>query len=973
MFDTPSPRFFGLPPGADFPARLVGGLIAKMQDQPPEAMAEVELFLNTRRMQRRVRELFAEAGAYLLPKIRLVTDLGNDPLLALPPAISPLRRRLELAQLVLNLIKRQPDLAPRSAAFALADSLAALLDEMQGEGVAPDVLATLDVSGLSEHWERSRQFLSIVEKYFGGDAPDPEARQRIVIEALTQKWESAPPTHPIIVAGSTGSRGATALFMAAVARLPQGAVVLPGFDFDMPANVWSRLEGGDKRPPAEDHPQYRFARLADMVGIDPADIRSWDGVDAPVPDRNRLMSLAFRPAPATDQWMEEGPQLKGLDEATKRLSLIEAPSERLEAVAIALRLREAAEDGQTAALITPDRTLTRRVAAQLDRWGIEPDDSAGRPLALSPPGRFLLQTAGLLGHKTGAETLLALLKHPLTHSAAERGEHLRHTRDLELDLRRNGPPHPGPDDLAFWASKRPDREGWARWLASTLEGLEDKTALPLEAQVSRHLALAELLAQGPFEGESELWKAKAGEEAKRAMAELERDAPHGGTLSPNDYTSLLRTLFQGKEVRDPVRPHPGIMIWGTLEARVQGADLIILGGLNDGIWPQIPAPDPWMNRQMRLQAGLLLPERRIGLAAHDFQQAIAAREVILTRSRRDAEAETVPSRWLNRLTTLLQGIAPEHLKEMRARGANQLALAEKLETPDQRVDPALRPAPRPPVEARPKNLSVTEIQTLIRDPYAIYAKHVLGLRPLEPLRRAPDARDRGSALHEVLEVFIRDIWPKGGDLLAALRSTTATTLTAEVPWPAIRAAWIARMDRVAPWFISTEDARRKTQRPIGFEVKGTHPIADTGVSLTGKADRVDISDDGRSVIYDYKTGKPPSDDQQKYFDKQLPLLAALAEEGAFDALGPSEVTRVGHIALSATPEVKERPLDHAEIQETWDELATLIRTYSDRKQGYLSRRAIERERGREAQRDYDHLARFGEWSVSDNAKGEDVG
>ncbi len=973
MFDpAQSPRLFGLPPGADFPARLAAGLRARLADQPPEALARVEVFVNTARMRRRLRGLLAESGPVLMPRIRLVTELSDDPATGLPPAASPLRRRLELAQLVLRLLDAEPDLAPRSAAFALADSLAALMDEMQGEGVSPEVLHRLEVGDLSAHWERSRRFLAIAERYLAAAPPDAEARQRATVDRLAGKWASAPPDHPVIVAGSTGSRGATALFMAAVARLPQGAVVLPGFDFDLPGHVWERLEGDERHPPAEDHPQYRFARLAAMLDVKPSAVRPWDDEASPAPERNRLVSLALRPAPATDQWLEEGPALGPLDRATAAMTLIEAPSPRAEAVALALRLREAVELGRTAALITPDRMLTRRVAAMLDRWGIEPDDSAGRPLALSPPGRFLLQVAALFGRPASSEALIALLKHPLAHTGADRGNHLRHTRDLELHLRRYGPPAPRRPDILDWAAKRDDRTAWAAWLADRIDGTDDPGDLPLTDHVARHLALAEALAQGAGDGESELWKENAGEEARRAMDELEREAPFGGTLSPADYLTLLRTLFQGREVRDPVRPHPDVMIWGTLEARVQGADLVLLGGLNDGTWPQLPSPDPWMNRRMRLDAGLLLPERRVGLAAHDFQQAVAAPEVVLSRAIRDAEAQTVPSRWLNRLTTLLEGVAPDALAAMRARGAAQLALAEALDDPGPQVNRATRPAPRPPVEARPKGLSVTEIQTLIRDPYAIYARHVLGLRPLEPLHRGPDARLRGSALHRVVEEFVRDLWPRGGNRAAALAELVDRVLAEEAPWPATRAAWAARLLRVAPWFLAGEAARQGKDRPLAFEVKGTaEPLP--GFALTGKADRIDAGPDGRAVIYDYKTGSLPSPKEQKSFDKQLPLLAALAERGAFGDLGPLEVARVAYIGLGSSPEVREIALEPGESDAAWAGLARLIAAYGRATQGYLSRRAPKHEQGESARGDYDHLARWGEWETSDPPRPEDVG
>ncbi|MGB8621191.1 MAG: double-strand break repair protein AddB, partial [Paracoccaceae bacterium] len=333
MFDGPAPRLFGLPPGADFPKELLAGLEQRLSGQAPEAWAKVEIYVNTQRMRRRLVGLFDAGPPRLMPRIRLVTELGAID--ALPPAVPPLRRRLELSRLVATLLEQQPDLAPSAALFDLADSLAALMDEMQGEGVPPEVLHDLDVSHLSAHWDRTRRFLGIVERFFGAagrDTLDAEARRRLAVERLAERWASAPPDHPVIVAGSTGSRGATALFMEAVARLPQGAVVLPGFDFDQPAHVWDSM---DDAMTAEDHPQYRFRRLTEALGLTPRDVRAWSAGTAPNPDRNRLVSLALRPAPVTDHWLDEGPALTGLAAATGNVALVEAPSPRAEALAIA--------------------------------------------------------------------------------------------------------------------------------------------------------------------------------------------------------------------------------------------------------------------------------------------------------------------------------------------------------------------------------------------------------------------------------------------------------------------------------------------------------------------------------------------------------------------------------------------------------------------------------------------------------------
>ncbi|MEJ2023344.1 MAG: double-strand break repair protein AddB, partial [Maritimibacter sp.] len=519
MFETsPKPRLFAVPPGVDFPRAVVDGLRERFRDQPPEALARVTLYVNTRRMQRRMISLFDEGAAVLLPRIRLITDLGQDAAFAdLPPAVSPLRRRLELAEVISQLLDAQPDLAPRAAIYDLADSLAGLMDEMQGEGVSPEVLRNLDVSDLSGHWQRSLTFLDAISRYFGDDSedsPDVEARQRRVITRLTELWHEAPPQDPIIVAGSTGSRGATQMFMRAVARLPQGAVILPGFDFDMPAPVWNKLEDALT---GEDHPQFRFARLMR----------------------------------ALDQWQVEGPKFAGIESATAGMSLIEAPSPRAEASAIALILREAAETGTSAALITPDRVLTRQVSAALDRWRIEPDDSAGRPLPLTAPGRLLRQVAELLGTKITGPDLLALLKHPLTNTGSDaRGEHLRHTRDLELEALREDMPYPTPEALMVWAEQREDRRDWAVWVGSILGEFAQTGTRPLTEHVAHVLAVAEHLCAGPVgEGSGELWEKPAGREARKVCDELIREAPYGGSFAPADFRDLFASVLNRGEVR----------------------------------------------------------------------------------------------------------------------------------------------------------------------------------------------------------------------------------------------------------------------------------------------------------------------------------------------------------------------------------------------------------------------------------------
>ncbi|MCR9087971.1 MAG: double-strand break repair protein AddB [Rhodobacteraceae bacterium] len=966
---------WGIDPGADFPAVFVAGLLERFAETPPEAQARTRIYLNTGRMLRRVHALLAEGPARLLPRLALVTDLGRDVALGpLPPARSALRRRLELTRLVEGLIAAQPDIAPRAAAFDLAGSLAALLDEMQGEGVGFHRIAGLDVSDQSGHWARSQRFLGLLSGYLAetGSPPDAEGRQRIAVETLARRWASAPPADPVIIAGSTGSRGTTRLLMEAVLRLPQGHVVLPGFDFAMPDAAWAGLTAPERH---EDHPQFRYADLLQAVDR-PADaVAAWHDIPPPDPPRNALVSLALRPAPVTDRWQVEGPHLGELGEATAGMTLIEAPDPRAEATAVALILRDAAERGTRVALISPDRMLTRRVTAMLDKWGIEPDDSAGAPLTQSPTGRLLRQLAALWTAPPDPAALIALFKHPLVHSVAGRGDHLRHSRDFELWQRRRGPAFPTGETLRGWAHRfAPDAAEWADWIAAILDDmlrLPERTVLATRVEVlletHRRLvsgAMADPLAPTT---EAQLWSGPDGRDARMKCAALETEAMAGGAATGSEFAALLRAVLAG-EVRDPTSPHPGVMIWGTLEARVQGADLVVLGGLTDGIWPPAPDPDPWLNRRMRAEAGLLSPERRIGLSAHDFQQAVAASQVVLSRPLRDNEAPTVPSRWLNRLVCLLGGLPDQGgdaaLDAMRDRGRSWLELANRLDAPQAHgvsLARAPRPSPKPPAGTAPARISVSDVERLIRDPYALYASRVLRLAPLDPLHRTPDPALRGTVLHRVLE--------RAGPELATLDVPMLLDLSAEtledlVPWPHTRALWQARMARVAEWFLAGEQVRLRAARPARFESAGALPLGTTGVTLTSKADRIDMRDDGGLNLYDYKTGAPPSPAQQATFHKQLLLVAAMSEAGAYEGVPPRPVAEAAYIGLGAAPKIVPAPLDEQSPAETLARVAALLAAHIAGTRGYTARRAPEQDAHGG---DFDHLARLGEWDITDVA------
>ncbi len=963
---------YALPPGADFAGDLVAGLLARHDARPPEALAQVTLYLNASRTLRAVREAFDRAGARLLPRMRLIADLGGGPL------ESPLTRMLDLASLIEAAARAQPDLIAGQSVPALAQSLAALMAEMQLEGADADALDRIDVGEHAAHWQRALAFLRIAARaYLRPDPIDREARQRAAAEALARDWAEGRnlPQGPVIVAGSTGSHGATRGFMQAVARLPEGAVVLPGFDFSEPDSLWQRL----LHDRAEEHPQARFAPLVAAFGRP----RLWHGETSASP-RTRLVGLALRPAPVTDQWVAEGPALGNLLAATEGITLIEADQPQAEADAIALAMREAVEAGQPVTLIAADRGLTRRVTAALDRWRLIPDDSAGRPLSLSAAGLFLRQLAGLNGRALAVDGLVILLKNQRVAMDA-RGEHLRHARDLELHLRAKGPAFPDAGFLREWGGRRPDRGPWAGWLAGILTRIAplatDRAERPVSARLAELTELAESLAAGPSGDGAALWHDEAGRLSHAVLSGLARAARDHHRLAAPDFAALVGQQLDAQALRAEPGAHPLIRIRGPREARTDATGFVILGGLNEGGWPQTPAPDPWLSRAMRLSAGLDLPERAIGLSAHDFQQGLAAPRVMLTRARRDADAETVPARWLNRLTNLLGGLpaqgGAEALAGMRARGARWLVLAEALARPRDAVrkanPPAPRPAPIPPRDALAE-ISVTQVSRLIRDPYGVYAEKILRLRPLAPLHPRPDdPRLRGTLLHEIAEAVTRNlaaIGPDAAALEAHFRAVTVRVLAANVPWPAERVFLDARLTAIAARLAADDAARLAVQQPVVVERGGGAPLPQSGVRLTARPDRLDRDGAGAIWVYDYKSGRLPTDKQIAAFDKQLPLTAALVLRGAFDGLAPAPLAGVAYIALGGEGRTEPRDVTEDTAREAWARLDALLTLYQAGARGFAALSRLEK-----AQHvgDYAHLARFGEWSLADKARPVRVG
>jgi ATP-dependent helicase/nuclease subunit B len=988
---------FTIPPGLPFVDALATGILEGVKADPL-ALARCTVLLPTRRACRALREAFlrlSDGRPQLLPRMVPLGDLDTDALtlsaedipglagaLDLPPVLSTLRRQLLLARAVLRADATQRMTADQAA--RLAAELARLLDQVLTERLAFDRLDRLVPDDYAQHWQITLDFLKILTQIWPTileieGAIDAAERRNRVLLAQAETWRNKPPTDPIIAAGSTGSIPATAELLAVVATLPHGSVVLPGLDQDMDAESWDALD--------DSHPQSGLKHLLDRLEVTREAVQPWPCPPGGThPSRARLIAEAMRPAATTEAWRN----LDGFDDrALDGLTRIDCPTPQEEAGAIALMMRHALEiPGRSAALITPDRSLARRVATALERWGIAVDDSGGQPLADTAVGTYLRLAAECAKAAADPVTLLALLKHPL----AAGGENPRWFRTLVRDFERailRGP-RPGSGFAGLIAAlgnaedrrfaRRESRTELIRWLealhalaAPFFDAVADGMPRSPAEWLHLHIGFAEALAAADdATGPERLWRHEDGESAAGFINELRDAAGDFPDLPGSEYPALFEALMASRVVRPRYGRHPRLAILGLLEARLQHADLVILGGLNEGTWPPDPAADPWLSRPMRKAFGLPVPERQIGLTAHDFAQAANAPHVVLTRSERVDGTPTVPSRWLLRLDTVLQGVALAGRIDLER--DQWLAWVEALDRPDA-VRPLPPPEPRPPVAARPRSLSVTQIETWMRDPYAIYARHILRLEALEPIAADASAADRGQFIHAALDAFVstypNDLPPDALQRLTEFGRQSFGELLAQ---PDVWAFWWPRFERIAAWFVLYETERRATIKTLATEVTGRMLLDGPAgpFTLRAKADRIDSLPDGGLAIIDYKTGNPPTKPEIALgFAPQLPLEAAIAEAGGFENIAQAPVGELAFWKLSGgDPPGAALPItgDLAQLRvEARDGLLALIQAFDDPATPYRSQ-----PRPTRAPRytDYAHLARVQEWSAGGGEIGE---
>ena len=979
-------RLWTIPPAISFVDALADGLLEETGGDPL-VLAEITVLLPTRRSKLTLRDAFlrrSEGAPLLLPHVLPLHDIDEDEALLsgfagsdtgpldIPPPIAPLTRQILLSRQIMRLPGPDGLYPGPEQAVLLAQELARLLDQVQRERLSFEALSFLVPDNLASHWQVTLSFLKIVTEHWPhilderGEIDSEEHRNR-VFQSQADAWRKSPPDGLIVAAGSTGSVPATRDLLAVIASLPNGSIVLPGLDQHLDEASWNTLE--------ESHPQFILKSLLTELATERQSVAPWPISQTTSINEHRqvLVSELMRPPATSDQW-------RALDhlhpDSVTGIQRIEAPTPREEAEAIALVMRWVAEDeGRTAALVTPDRNLAQRVSADLERWMLDVDDSAGRQMSETPAGVFLRLTAAMIYDDCAPVPLLSALKHPLAAGGVDPPAFRDRVRELEQAALRGPRPPEGLSGLRQALAEKdtaePTLDTWLYGLQSIIEPYSQMMSggpVPLADLLATHSTMAEALAAShDTAGPMRLWAGHDGEALAHFIAELRDAASNLEPIEPFDYPGLLDTLLSSQTVWPPYRKHARLSILGPLEARLLQPDVLILAGLNEGTWPSDPQADPWMSRPMRKAFGLPPPERRIGQAAHDIAQGMCAPEVILTRSLKEGGAPTVPSRWWRRFDQVT-GAARIPVHSETGRYA-WLPWAAKLNRPD-KIEARPAPAPKPPVSVRPRRLSVTEIELWMRDPYEIYARHVLKLKALDPIDADANRADYGIIVHDILQEFIEhygEFLPD--DPASALRKIADDTFGRAGLSPAVMAFWAPRFDRVADWFVEEEMARRHLVQRAHAEIRGSVTLDGPAgpFELVAKADRIDERTDGTVAIIDYKTGAVPSTKEVSAgYAPQLPLEAVIAAAGGFDVIGAKAVSELAYWRLTGRGEGGESYVagDDADVLRA-DALAgvlQLIKAFDDPNTPYEAR---PHPIMAPAYGDTQHLARVKEWATAD--------
>ncbi len=1027
----PHAGVYTVAPDQPFLSSVARGVLARMGDDPLK-LSDLTILVPNRDTAFALRQAFMEqmgGRPGIMPRIDAPGDIDDgylslrlsdnqvlsQALMDIPPPVTRLERQLMLASEIMKI----PGMASSlQKAVKLGGELGVFLDELQSNNIQLRDIDRLVPSEFKKQWGATAEFLKIItdvwpKKLQEMGQVDPEEHRHALIQIQAAHWQMSPPKNPVIAVGFADTDPSTLSLLSAVIGTPGGAVVLPGLDTGLDDKSWDVL--------TPVHPQFAFKKILAAMGTDRKDIRTLDAApevhaharannpELTARERQKLLREAMRPAGTAEGWShlkaQKAPRTRAekliapanddktiSSAALNGMDLVTCGSPQEEASVIALKMRETLETtGRTAMLVTADRSLARRVSARLKYWDIHVDDGAGLSLADTSAGVYLLASAHMATEEWAPVPLLEALKHPLAtlgESKADFRDKLAAIEDMVLHGPRPGPGADGIKNMLGAAfnrqSRRPDQKLSKEELAAKeagLTGFVDRIqqsgkpffdmvaagrAQPFAQYLDAHIRFAETLAaEGKTKGADRLWRGDDGVKAARFLTQLRDAAQRLPDVTGRDYVDVLQGLMRDVTVQPTNRPHPNLKIVTPEQAVLQKADVVIIGGINDDVWPRKAAENPWLSPDMIKQLKLREAEESIGRGAHQFVQLASNPNVLLSRSVRSGDAPTVASPFLTRLMMVLKGAGLDNAIESR----DQLRdIHAAMHTPGD-VSPIDSPAPTPPVSARPKKLPVTAVESLMRDPYTVYAKYVLKLRPRDPLDASPSVSEKGTFTHDALDAFVKkypDKMPENA--VEELLKIGEETFKARMNNPTVQSFWWPRFERIAKWFVKFESERRELCRTVGTEVGGKLEIDLGGgevFTLTAIADRIDRDGEDQLQIIDYKTGSVPLQKAVGLgFSPQLTLEALIAFTGGFDGIDAGDVGSLQYWKLSGgrpAADVTEVRGDIKQlVGEAREGIEKLMKAFNDPKTPYLSN---PRPEWAPRYQNYEHLSRSGEWGT----------
>ena len=1002
-------KLFSIAPDAPFLPTLAGSLMdgALLPNWSRDGafwLSDITIYVPTKRARLALIDqlLKLNGGTQLLPNIFTLgegDDAENafftDPDVDGFNVTSKLYRTTILGQLIKKWAEiaaqnQQPGFSsPPSTTeiLAMAQSLGGLIDDFLTEEVEFERISNLVPEELAQNWQETLKFLDIAFTAW------PQHLQEIgqIDAALLrrQRFDFASDSlalrygdRPVIAAGSTGSVPATRRFLKAISGLPNAAIVLPGFDVSMSPDEHAHLI--EEKNQCHAHPQFGMAKLLREIGEGPQAVQSLGTANGA---RASILNATLARIEQTANWHDQRAQIDpdALSGALENVSIMALDNLDHEARAIALVAREAVEKGQNVGIISPDRDLARRIKVELERFDIVIDDSAGMPLSQSPAGRWFRQLLAALQSNFKPVDLVAFLANRSVRLDRDRAQISKLRELLDLSTLRGARGINGLAgikqliaDNASEQTKRVNKRLSKEEAADLILLIDDlqKALEPIHndgetvwnmARIAREIP--KLISNICGKDAAQSGMLQGVDELLQWADDLARCTHFSPNARPDDVIASINLLMQNISVRPPETTRQDVQIWGRIEARLLHADLMVLAGLNEGVWPEIAEPGPWLSRGMKLALKLDPPERKIGLAAHDFLMAMGANNVLISYAKRRGTSPSDPSRFIQRLEAFL---GEDRSQALYAKTAHFNSLITQIDARDAaKLSP--RPVPTPPAKIRPRRLSITEIETLVRDPYAIYAKHVLGLRKLRALGAAPDTAERGNLIHEVLGTFVQNqldfLAPDAHQKLMEIANDVYAKLDDVADR---RDIWLRRFSAIAHTVIEFEKNRDQNVINRNAEIRGsmTMQVADEEFTIYGDADRIDILNSSGAELIDFKTGSIPSNkDMQNFMSPQLPMEAMILRQAGFEGVPQADSDALTYIKLSHGP----NPFEVTSFATGKQSLDAVVDDYWRHFSGYAQIMLMQDHTAMAAQLmpkenqqfagDYDHFARQKEWMI----------